>query len=347
MVMAGFKDFFEKLRAKAGTKPMPWITPLLMVLFVALFFISLGVGSSGVSFSSFTEAFTNPESSAHTIIMYLRMPRVAGCILAGVALAIAGMILQTMLNNSLASPGIVGINSGAGLAVVLSALIFPGSTLVQTISTFLGAFCSALLIYGIARVSGASRGKLILAGVAISRLFSALIDTVVLIEPSVVLDRVTFQLGTMTKSTLDTLTFAGPIIAVGIILALILSRNIGLLTFGDDMATSMGMNVKRFRFLCLLAVAFLSAGAVCFAGLLSFLGLIVPHIVRRLIGTDSYFRLTCVSALFGAVLTMLCDLLARVIFMPYEIPVGVIMSVLGVPFFLFLLFSKEGRKRIA
>lgn len=340
----------EKYRAKKAIKTkkrLPLLTPLLLALFIALLFINLGVGSSGISFSSFGEAFSDHDSAAYTILVYLRLPRVAGCILVGMALAVAGLILQTMLNNSLASPGIIGINSGAGLAVALAALIIPFSTVAQTIGTFLGAFLTAALIYAIARVSGASRGKLILAGIAISRLFSAFIDTIILIEPSVVLDRVAFQLGTMTKSTAESLSFAAPIIIAGLIISLLLSRNLGLLSYGDDMATSMGLNVKRYRFVCLLAVALLSAGAVSLAGLLSFLGLIVPHIVRKLIGTDDYFRLTCVSALFGATLTMLCDLLARTVFMPYELPVGVIMSILGVPFFLFLIFSREGRGRIA
>lgn len=322
----------------------PWLGPVLLVITVLLFFVSMAVGAVKIPLGDVFRALGDPSSSDYIIIVNLRLPRAAACILVGAALACSGLVLQTMLNNSLASPGIIGINSGAGLAIVVFSVWFGGSLIGQTIGTFLGAFLSAMLIYAIGRFSGASRNKLILAGIAISRLFAALIDAIVLVNPDVMTDRVAFQLGTLSKVSLTSLSFGGPVIAAGLIGVLIMSRYLGMLTLGDDVATSLGMNVKLYRFFSLFFVALLSGGAVALSGLLSFLGLIAPHIVRKLIGTKSYPRLMILTALFGAALTLLCDLIARVVAAPFELPVGVIMAILGVPFFLFLIFDKGGRR---
>jgi len=327
-----------------GKIKYPWLGPVLLVLVVLFFFISLAVGAVKIPLGDVFRDLGNKDSSNYLIIVNLRLPRAIACILVGAALACAGLMLQTMLNNSLASPGIIGINSGAGLAVVCFSIWFGGSLIGQTIGTFLGAFLAAMLIYALGRASGASRNKLILAGIAISRLFAALIDAIVLVNPEVMADRISFQLGTLSKVSYETLMFGGPVIAIGLIGVLILSKYVGVLTLGDDVATSLGMNVKLFRFFCLFFVALLAGGAVALSGLLSFLGLIAPHIVRKLIGTKSHFRLTILTALFGAFLTLVCDLIARTVVSPFELPVGVIMAILGVPFFIFLLFDKGGRR---
>ncbi len=326
---------------------LPYLIPALLILTVVLFFASLAIGAVKIPFADVFKALGDPSSSDYIIIVHLRLPRAAACILVGAALACSGLILQTMLNNSLASPGIIGINSGAGLAVVMFSVWFSGSLVGQTIGTFLGAFLSAMLIYAIGRFSGASRNKLILAGIAISRLFAALIDAIVLLNPDVMSDRIAFQLGTLSKISLTSLSFGGPVIIIGLIGALLMSKNLGVLSLGDEVATSLGMNVKLYRFFCLFFVALLSGGAVSMCGLLSFLGLIAPHIVRRIVGVSNYFRLTILTALFGSFLTLLCDLIARTVAAPFELPVGIIMAILGVPFFLFLIFDKGGRRLAA
>jgi len=323
---------------------LPWLGPVLLILLVILFFVSLAIGAVNIPIGEVFSSLSDPDSSNYIILVYLRLPRAISAILVGAALAVSGLMLQTMLNNSLASPGIIGINSGAGLAVVVFSIWFNGSLIGQTIGTFLGAFLSAMLIYAIGRLSGASRNKLILAGIAISKLFQALIDAIVLVNPDVMSDRIAFQLGTLSKVSFTTLTFGGPVIAVGLIGALLMSRYLGVLTLGDDVATSLGLNVKLYRFFCLFFVALLAGGAVSLCGLLSFLGLIAPHIVRKLVGTTNHFRLTILTGLFGACLTLICDLISRTVVAPFELPVGVCMAVLGVPFFLFLIFDKGGRR---
>lgn len=331
----------------ANKKQKKYLAPLLLAVTVILFFVSLAVGAVKIPLADIFSALGNPDSSNYIIIVNLRLPRAIACVLVGAALACAGLVLQTMLNNSLASPGIIGINSGAGLAVVVFSVWFSGSLLGQTIGTFLGALLSAMLIYAIGRFSGASRNKLILAGIAISRLFAALIDAIVLLNPDAMSDRIAFQLGSLAKVSATTLSFGAPVIIIGLAGTLVMSKYLGVLTLGDDVATSLGMNVKLYRFLCLLFVALLSGGAVALAGLLSFLGLIAPHIVRRLVGVSNYFRLTVLTALFGAAMTLACDLIARTVSAPFELPVGVIMAILGVPFFIALLFDKGGRRLAA
>lgn len=329
------KSFTGKTDGRpGGRKKNPFLNWVLLLATAGFFVLSLAAGASGFSLGN------------SGIVLYLRLPRTLGCVLAGAALSVAGLILQTTLNNSLAGPGIIGINSGAGLAAVLAALLFAQSLLARTLATFAGALLTALLIYGIGRASGASRNRIILAGIAVSRLFSALIDAVVLARPEAVMNRAAFQLGTLAGSNYGSLAFAGPVTVIGLISALALSGNLGMLAFGDDVAASMGLNVRRFRFGCLLSAAVLSAGAVGIAGLLSFLGLMVPHMARSLAGTDSYPRLTVSCALGGAALTLVCDLLARTVMMPYELPAGIVMSLAGVPFFLFLLFGRGRRDRV-
>lgn len=320
---------------------------ILLVLLVILIFLNIAFGAGSFTFKDFINNINDTKSLSYLIVRYERLPRILACILVGAALSVSGLLLQTMLNNSLAAPGIIGINSGAGLAVViLSLLTSTSSSLSTTIATFIGAFLSAFLIYLLARKTGASRSKLILAGIAISKLFSAAIDTICYISPTALQNKVQFNLGSFAFISTSSLLFAGIIIILGLIGALLISKSLGILILGDDVAQSLGLNVKVTRFLVLLVVALLSAGSVSIAGLLSFLGLIVPHICRKLFGNEDYAKLTGATILVGANLTLLCDLLARTIMLPYDIPVGIIMSIIGVPFFIFLIFYKKGGRRI-
>lgn len=324
-----------------------WLEEVLIISLIVLIALHFILGPYFSSFSEFIEGLKNINNNAgYKVIFKARLLRILACILVGSALSVAGLLLQVMLNNSLAAPGTVGINSGAGLSIVIVSLFASISGIGLTISTFIGAFLTAMLIYLIARVTGASRNKLILAGIAISRLFSAAIDAICYFSPSVLTNKLSFQLGSFTRISMSSLIFSGMLIILGLIGALIISKYLSILSLGDDVAISLGLDVKLTRFLLLLIVAVLSAGAVSIAGLLSFLGLIVPHIIRKLIGVENQRRLVILTILFGSSLTLLCDLLSKTIFMPFELPVGIIMSLIGIPFFIFLLFSKGGTSRV-
>lgn len=280
-------------------------------------------------------------SAAGRIVLYARLPRVCASLLAGAALAVSGVLIQSVLSNPLASPHIIGVNAGAGLATALSCALRPSALWSTPLAAFLGAFLGVGLVLFISERAGASRMSLILAGVAISNLFSAGIDGVVTFFPDALNGYSDFRIGGFSNVTAARLLPAAAVIALALLAALSLAGQLDILALGRDTAQSLGLPVRRVRLLILLAAAALAGAAVSFAGLLGFVGLIVPQIMRRMAGGDS-LPLLVSSALGGALLLTLCDLLSRTLFAPYVVPVGIVMSFVGGPFFLWLLFRQRG-----
>jgi iron complex transport system permease protein len=200
----------------------------------------------------------------------------------------------------------------------------------------------ALLVLTIAERSGASKITLVLAGVAVSQICTAGIDALVTVVPEALNGYSDFRIGGLSNLTLARIGPAAVLILVGTILALSLSGDLDILTLGSDTAQSLGLPAKKYRLLFLGIAAALAGAAVSFAGLLGFVGLIVPHIIRRLLGEEGRWLLAG-SALGGALLLTVCDTLSRTLFMPYEVPVGIVMTLLGGPFFIWLLLRQRGR----
>ena len=317
---------------------------LAMLLIIGIF-ISISIGSTKIPLSAIISEMKQGDNTSdiYRIISFVRIPRTFAAVLAGCALSVSGIILQSVLNNSIASPNIIGVNSGAGLFTVLIAAFFPGSLYLTTIAAFIGAIIAVLLVYFIARITGASRMTIILSGVAVSSFIGAMTDTVLTLKPDTVIGRTAFLIGGFSGITMDKVSFTGGFIITAIVIAFILGYDMNILALGDESARSLGLNVARLRFIYLILAAILAGSAISFAGLLGFVGLIVPHVSRILVGYDNRILLP-VSALLGSIFTLMCDLLARVIFAPYEIPVGIIMSFLGGPFFIYLLIKgKRGQ----
>lgn len=310
----------------------------LAILLVIGVFLSISIGSAKIPVSAIISAMKQGDntSNIYRIISFVRIPRTLAAVLAGCALSLSGAILQSVLNNSLASPGIIGVNSGAGLFTVLIAAFFPASIYFTTVAAFIGAMAAVLLVYFIAQNTGASRMAIVLSGVAVASFIGAMTDSVLTLKPDTAISRTAFLIGGFSGITMDKVGFAGCFIVAAAVLALILGYDMNILALGDESAKSLGLNVVRLRFILLILAAILAGSAVSYAGLLGFVGLIVPHVSRLLVGYDNRILLP-VSALLGSIFTLLCDLLARVIFAPYEIPVGIIMSFLGGPFFIYLL----------
>ena len=233
------------------------------------------------------------------------------------------------------------VNAGAGLAVALSCALVPSAVWMTPLAAFLGAFAGVMLVLGISERTGASRISLILAGVAISNIFSAGIDAIITLAPDALTGYSDFRIGGLSGVTMRQLGPACAIILPAMLLALSLSGQLDVLALGSETAQSLGLPVRRVRMLLLMLAAALAGAAVSFCGLLGFVGLIVPHIMRRLIGENSLLLLLS-SALGGAVLLSVCDLLARTLFSPYVLPVGIVMSFVGGPFFIWLLFRQRG-----
>lgn len=320
-------------------------TVLLFISLTVLIIISvlsILIGSVKIELSEFIKILMNPhqKSANSNIILNVRIPRLIGALLAGSALSVSGTLLQSVMNNSLASPSIIGVNSGAAFFAVFIFACFPYQYELIPIAAFSGAFLTAIFVYLIALKTGASRISIILAGVAISNIISAGIDFLTLMQPDQLLGTTSFMIGGLTGLTLKKLYAPMVYIFIGLILSLLFAPSLNILNLGDELASAVGMNVKRYRFIYIAIAALLAGSAVSFAGLLGFVGLLVPHITRMIIGTDCRYLIP-LSAIFGSIFVILCDTLVRVIFAPYEIPIGIMMSFLGGPFFIWLLINRK------
>ena len=314
-------------------RPVPFCL-LLTVLLALSVCANITLGAAQVSLPEILRILIGRQAGSGNnagIILYLRLPRCCAGALAGAALAMSGAIIQSVLANPLAAPNIIGVNAGAGLAVALSCALVPSAVWMTPLAAFLGAFAGVMLVLGISERTGASRISLILAGV----------DAIITLAPDALTGYSDFRIGGLSGVTMRQLGPACAIILPAMLLALSLSGQLDVLALGSETAQSLGLPVRRVRMLLLMLAAALAGAAVSFCGLLGFVGLIVPHIMRRLIGENSLLLLLS-SALGGAVLLSVCDLLARTLFSPYVLPVGIVMSFVGGPFFIWLLFRQRG-----
>lgn len=279
--------------------------------------------------------------TAAQIVRYARLPRTCGCLLAGAALAVSGALIQSVLDNPLAAPNIIGVSSGAGLAAALCGALAPSAALALPIASFAGALAGVLLVLFIAEKTGASKLTLVLAGVAVSGMFSAGTDAVVTFVPDALAGYSDFRIGGLANLSMGRIIPAFWVILVALILVFSLAGELDVLMLGSDTAQSLGVRAKPLRLVLLILAAALAGAAVSFSGLIGFVGLIVPHIMRRLMGEDS-LPLLAGCALGGAVCLTLCDLLGRLLFAPYELPVGIVLSLAGGPFFIWLLIRQRG-----
>ena len=318
-----------------------YIIALIFLLLSAL--LSLILGASELDFSDIITAVAegNTDSPAVRIFRFVRLPRTLSGLLCGAALAVSGAVMQGVLANRLASPSIVGVSSGAGLAVTLASALGIMGGFRLSLFAFLGAFSAVMLVSLAAKKSGVSKGTVILMGVALNSILGAISDTVTTLIPEAAVMSGDFKIGDLSTVTLSRLAPTAIIVILSIIILFTLSNELDLLSIGDDNAKGLGLNTELIRLIFLILTAFLAGAAVSVAGLLSFVGLLVPHAVRR-IATPRSCHLLPLCALFGGGFVTLCDTISRVIFAPYELPVGIIMSFIGAPFFIFILIKKKG-----
>ena len=319
-------------------------------LAVLLLSVILGIllGSTKISLSDMLGAIVRGDyqSTEARILLYVRLPRVLGSLICGIALAVSGAVIQGVLANRLASPSIIGVNAGAGLAVTLcSAFGIIGGWQLSLFS-FLGAFFAVMIVSTGAKKWGASRGTVILLGVALNAFLGAVSDTVKTFIPEVSIISNDFRVGDFSSVTYAKVIPAAVAIIVAVIVLQTFASDLDVLTLGDENAKGLGLNTGVMRIVFLMLSALLAGAAVSVCGLLSFVGLLVPHAVRR-IATSKAKHLVPLSALFGAGFVTFCDTLARVVFAPYELPVGIIMAFLGAPFFIFILIKGKGGRRNA
>lgn len=319
-----------------------------VVLLLATVVLGLALGSTSIAPSDLFEVLQDGSrnDAVARIVRYVRLPRTLAALLCGAALSVAGAVIQGVLANRLASPSVIGVNAGAGLAVTLCGAFSLLASWQISLFAFLGAFVAVMLVSLGAKLWGASRSTVILMGVAMNSLLGAISDTVITFEPTVGMMSNEFRVGDFSAVTYAKLLPATIGILVALLLLLTLSNELDVLTLGDERARALGLNTGVWRVIFLTLSAMLAGAAVSLAGLLSFVGLLVPHAIRRVAGTKS-IHLLLLCMLYGAGFVALCDTLARVLFAPYELPVGILMAFLGAPFFLYILIRGKGGHRRA
>ncbi len=307
------------------------------MILVVLLFIGIAAGAVSMTMTEIWQVLTGGgQGENYRIIYYLRLPRVFCAALTGTNLALAGCILQGILRNPLADPGIIGVTAGAGLAAMALMLVVPEMTYLVPFAAFLGALAAAAAVFLLAWERGINPLRLILAGVAIAAFFGGGTAALSVFFSDKIQGTVNWMAGGFAGASWQHVFMILPYSAFGIVVALWSYRKLNALQLGDDVAASLGLHVERTRFFLVAIAALLAASAVSVAGLLGFVGLVVPHIMRLLVGSDFEFLLPA-SAVFGAVLVIGADIVARTAFSPVEVPVGIFLSFLGAPFFLYLL----------
>ncbi len=316
---------------------------VLMLALPILGLISLTVGSAALSVPELISGLFAREGyeTATTILYAIRLPRTLAALLAGAGLALSGVLLQSVMGNPLASPNTIGINAGAGLAVIVCLSLAPTLTPLVPVTAFLGAMIALAAILLMAKcVGGTSHNTVILAGIACTALFQAGISLFNVLDDDVLVTYNAFSVGSLAGVGLSELILPTILIVGCLAVSFALSERISALTLGNAVASSLGIRVVLLRGICLILAGLSAASAVSFAGLLGFVGLVSPHLARKLFGHDVR-RLILTAPPIGALTVCASDLAARTLFAPAELPVGIVMAFIGAPFLFILLIRKE------
>ncbi|MFJ7647416.1 FecCD family ABC transporter permease [Lysinibacillus sp. NPDC097279] len=322
-----------------------WLQLLLSLLVLAVTVtISLCIGAANTSIQDVYQAIVGQDGGKHyAILREIRFPRIIAAIFVGSALAVAGAIMQGVTRNALADPGLLGLTAGANAALALTMAVIPNSSYyVLIFACFIGAGIGMIIVYsiGASTKGGFSPLKLVLAGAAVSALLQAVADgTGILFK--IAKDVSMWTSGGLIGTTWQALIIV-PVIVIGLGIAFIFSRQLTILSLNEEVAVGLGQKTAVIKGIMMFVVVILAGSAVALVGNIAFIGLMVPHIVRALVGTDYRFVLP-MCALVGGWLMVSADFVARMVNAPYETPVVAVISIIGLPFFL-LLVRKGGRQ---
>mgnify|MGYP004696154911 CR=1 FL=1 len=322
---------------------------VLITLFGALCVVTalvcVGIGTIHFSLREIVRGlFVADDSTSRLLIWHLRFPRILCGGLVGICLSLSGCILQGVMRNTMASPSTIGVTGGASFIGYLTLVAFPAYAHLLPLGSILGVFATTMLIYALAYQKGVSPVKMILSGMAVSALFGAFNDMIKTFFADSLGNASGFLVGGLNGTGWGSFHMILPYVAAGIFICAFLPSRMNILMLGDETANALGLRTEVFRFFLIAVSSLLAGAAIAVAGLISFVGLVVPHIARLLVGSD-YRYLFPASALLGFTLVTVCDTIGRVILPPGEVPVSIILSFLGAPFFLYLLRTREGKKR--
>lgn len=308
--------------------------------------VSVSVGAADIKLFTVWQAIFhfNPDLTQHQIIQELRLPRAVAGAMVGACFAVAGAIMQGMTRNPLADSGLLGINAGAGFMLAFCFAFLPGLSFLDLMFfSFIGAGIGAGVVYGIGSLSrgGLTPVRLVLAGAAVQALLIALSEGLA-IYYRIGQDLAFWYAGGLAGTKWLQIKIIFPWVAVGLIGAMLISRSVTLLSLGDEVAVGLGLKTRWIKLIGMIIVLMLAGAAVSIVGSIGLVGLIIPHLARYLVGVDYRWIIPC-SAILGSLLIILADIGARMINPPFETPVGAIVVLIGIPFFLYLA-RKEGRE---
>lgn len=332
-------ELLPRLKKNMSSSVRFWIffaCSLLVLLAAAILFISFG--AEKIAFSEVWGALFNYDSDNfnHTIIRDIRMPRLLADIMVGACLALSGAVMQGTTKNPMADSGIMGISSGSVFAVVIIVVFFPDVSRLGRIGiSALGSGVVTILIYLVALLAKrrASTEKMVLSGMAISTLLTS-ITTAIILKEGISGEMMRYTAGSSANTIWSDVYVAAPFFLAGLVISLIISRSLTIMNLGDDVSKGLGANTFVIKLISTIVVLMLSAIAVVIIGPVGYVGLMIPHIVRHFVGVDYRYVLP-LSGILGGAMVVLCDLIARLLIAPYEFPIGVIISMIGVPFFIF------------
>jgi iron complex transport system permease protein len=328
-------------RSRTASKVL-FVAVTAALLAVALV-VGLSVGASGLSSAEIVAALFKNTGKAHSIVWALRLPRIIMAALVGAGLAMAGAVFQAILRNPLASPFTLGVGSGAGFGAVTVILFLGGGFQVYRVAggAFFFAGLSAGLILAVAKMKRASSETMILTGIAQMFLFSSLTSLFQYMSTMEQIQEVVFWFfGSLSKAGWREIGIAAVLILLPVPMLIRHAWDFNLLAAGDDSAVALGVDVERLRVGGVVAGSLMTAGSICFTGVIGFVGLVAPHISRMVVGTDHRFLLPT-AGLLGAVLVVAADTIGRTLWAPQVIPIGIVTSFIGVPFFFYLLMRRR------
>lgn len=310
-------------------------TSILLLIFVV---ISIGMGSVYISpLETIQTIFTRSEEMATTIIWDLRIPRVAVAAIVGVNLALSGALLQAVMRNPLADPGLTGVSSGASVTVLAIMLVFPNFTSFVPIAAMIGGTIAVAIVYALAwKKNTISPVRIILAGVAVNAIFGGITGLLSILYSDRLPAALQWMNGSLSGKGMGDVAVLLPYSMIGWVLALFCIRSANLLSLGEKVASNLGENTNRIRILLSLVAVYLAAVSVSIVGLLGFVGLVVPHMARLIVGTNYRFVIP-MSMVLGAVVLVIADTIGRTLFAPLDLPAGIIMAMVGGPYFLYLM----------
>ncbi|SHE98447.1 FecCD family ABC transporter permease [Clostridium fallax] len=308
-----------------------------LVILAALVIVTIGIGSVSIPIKDIIDTFLgNGNEINESIIMNMRLPRIIIAVFVGASLSMSGALLQSVMKNPLADPGITGVSSGASLVAIIIMIYVPTLNKFLPFCAFLGAIVACIMVFALSWDNGLNSMRIILAGVAVNAIFLGLTSLLSILNSDKIQGILLWINGSIAYKGWNDVKYLVPYSIVGIILALFCAKGANILALGDDVATNLGINVNKTRVLISLVAVFLAGISTSIVGVIGFIGLIVPHICRLILGYD-YKYLIPMSATLGGILLLIADTMARFIARPIELPVGVLMSMIGGPFFLFLL----------